>query len=631
MSTAAAANKWETPEFYARVADEERISAEQERARGEREAKHRAAQQAADKARDEEAQANLAAMEARIGEALEILKHGDPLGYLRDTFSKIHSGDVESIESIALAIACQSIVNSQGIQPGFGGDKGTGKTSSVKAALHCVNPSWILEGSVSDKALFHFLSAPGMIVFSDDVDLNPDVTATIKRAMSNFQSSTKHRTLDRDRKKAVVTIAPRQLFLFTSVNGTGDDQLKDRQFAISYQKSDKANKEFVEFVQDREESGQEELPLLHEVLVSRAIFDEIKNKLFRVIIPFAKNLHFNDPDQRRNVIMVYDFIKAFTVLRFMQRQQSHTDGDPENVITLKSEIEDAQAAIKTYKSMGPQIQALKLSKDELALWDFIYTEQGGEVSFPDLVERYAATEAGKRSATESRIRRLLQGRPERGEGGLVEKVAGLTITHEVREVSNSKKRAVKVIKCIRGPGIEEYAEFVTIDPSLVPCPSPVQDIPKERERKNEPHLEKEDSIDNNNNNNSILSQEKGRSIHKGDHGAQKGSKVCFPENGTRNKNEKNNLLKCSDSRKEPVGSSPSIGKSGDREGSRDKGAPQKRYKDMSWQELQEVLIAAGGKQENIKDHGAWLRYWKAAGGASGKKPPGHPAGGDPGA
>ena len=274
MSTAAT-NKWETPEFYARVADEERISAEQERARGEKEA----ALQAADKARDEEAQANLAAMEARIGEALEILKHGDPLGYLRDTFSKIHSGDVESIESIALAIACQSIVNSQGIQPGFGGDKGTGKTSSVKAALHCVNPSWILEGSVSDKALFHFLSAPGMIVFSDDVDLNPDVTATIKRAMSNFQSSTKHRTLDRDRKKAVVTIAPRQLFLFTSVNGTGDDQLKDRQFAISYQKSDKANKEFVEFVQDREESGQEELPLLHEVLVSRAIFDEIKNKL----------------------------------------------------------------------------------------------------------------------------------------------------------------------------------------------------------------------------------------------------------------------------------------------------------------------------------------------------------------
>ena len=38
MSTATATNKWETPEFNARVADEERISAEQERARGEKEA-----------------------------------------------------------------------------------------------------------------------------------------------------------------------------------------------------------------------------------------------------------------------------------------------------------------------------------------------------------------------------------------------------------------------------------------------------------------------------------------------------------------------------------------------------------------------------------------------------------------
>ena len=72
--------------------------------------------------------------------------HGNPLGYIRDTYSMIHSGDWESIDSISLAIACQSIINSQGIQPGFGGDKGSGKTSSVKATLHLVDPNWIIEG-----------------------------------------------------------------------------------------------------------------------------------------------------------------------------------------------------------------------------------------------------------------------------------------------------------------------------------------------------------------------------------------------------------------------------------------------------------------------------------------------------
>ena len=100
-----------------------------------------------------------------------------------------------------------------------------------------------------------------------------------------------------------------------------------------------------------------------------------------MVIPFAKLLRFNDPDQRRNVIMVYDFIKAFTVLRFMQREQSHTEGDPENVITLEAEPQDAIDAIKAYNAMGPQVQALKLSKDELDLWQFIYDIQGGESHF----------------------------------------------------------------------------------------------------------------------------------------------------------------------------------------------------------------------------------------------------------
>jgi len=395
-------------------------------------------------------------MEACRDEAIGVLQN-DFLQYLHDTFSLIHSGDQETITTVALAIASQSIVNSQGIQPALGGEKGTGKTSSVKAALHLISPDWIMEGSVSDKAIFRFLETPGRIVFSDDVTLSPDINATIKRAMSNFQGLTPHRTLDKDRKPIVIPIAPRQIFILTSVSDQGDDQLSDRQFKISFQKTDKNNSNFLDFVAERELTGQEELPLLHEVHVCRAAWEEIKTRQFRVINPYAKRIRFTDPGHRRDVIMLFDFIKAFAVLRFMQRNQR---GNLDNVIILEADAQDVEDAIKAFTAMGPQIQALKLSKDEMSLWQFITIDQGGEVSFPDLVERYAA--GGAKSATYTRLRRLIEGRE--GSGGLLDKIAGMTVTRELREVSDSKRRNVKVIRCHTKPKLNEYVEFATFEP-----------------------------------------------------------------------------------------------------------------------------------------------------------------------
>lgn len=574
---------------------EERRVREQE----EKDARNREEKAIADRAIDEAAKENSTGILSTHDIAISVLQYCNPLGYIRNTFSKIHSGDQESIDSISLAIACQSVINSQGIQPNFGGERGSGKTSSVRAALHLVNRSHILEGSVSDKALFHFLNKPEMIVFSDDVELSPDIVATIKRAMSNYQSRTTHRTLDKNRERSEVTIEPRQLFLFTSVSDKGDDQLRDRQFVVSYLKNDKSNKRFLEFIQTRAVTGQEELPVLPEVLVCREMFDEIKSKTFRVAIPFAKEITFNDPDQRRNVIMVFDFIKAFAVLRFMQREQSHTDDDTENVITLKAEPLDAVEAIKAYNAMGPQVQALKLSKDELGLWGFIVKEGGGEITFPDLVERYAIG-AGSKSATETKIRRLLEGRD--GKGGLVEKVVGMTITPESREVGTGKWRNVKVIRCHKGPGLTECVDFVTytpppINPTLVPCPFPVPNLSISGTGKNEPQSQKEEHNDNEFNNIISPVQKKVSNDRSGCCDIKPDSSLCFSGLGQGTGKINITTQLCPELRKSPTRSRPSDGKDRTTNGQADR--DETDYEGMSLEQLVEIQIDAGNRLDNI--------------------------------
>jgi hypothetical protein len=70
--------------------------------------------------------------------AIEIMKHGDPVDYIIKVYNRLHVGDTGIGKVMLLSIACQSILNSEGLQPKLSGASGKGKTHAVKAMFHLI-------------------------------------------------------------------------------------------------------------------------------------------------------------------------------------------------------------------------------------------------------------------------------------------------------------------------------------------------------------------------------------------------------------------------------------------------------------------------------------------------------------
>jgi hypothetical protein len=129
--------------------------------------------------------------------AIEILKYGDPVDYIMKVYNRLHIGDTAIGKILLLSLACQSELNSEGLQPKLSGESGKGKTHATKAMFHLIpDVGYKLEGSLSAKSLFYQPDLKAStIVFSDDVRINSDQEDTLKRAMTNFQQKTTHITV----------------------------------------------------------------------------------------------------------------------------------------------------------------------------------------------------------------------------------------------------------------------------------------------------------------------------------------------------------------------------------------------------------------------------------------------------
>lgn len=394
-------------------------------------------------------------------EAEEILLNGDPIEMFQKTFKTLHVGDVEVLNTILCAQCAQQALTTDGIQPVLSGSKGAGKTSAVKAALHLTPKEYLLSGSFSDKSMFHNPRLrSGCVVFSDDVVLSPDIISTIKRAMSNFQEITQHTTLIKVNKQLEVQelfIPSRVVFIFTSVHDVGDDQLSDRQYRISIEQSKESDKKYAEFLLKRLSEGRMVYPESHEVKVCREILKQIKKHVFRVKIPFANRIHFNDLSGKRNMGTFADFIQASAILHYMQRELIDDESGP----VLCAIEEDFEIAKEMFQA-NAKTRKYDLTKAEHALLEFIIL-MGGEITEQEIIEKYSKGGENK-TATRMQIRRLLNGRD--GKGGLCEKVPGLTVTKESRKVDEGQTiRQVNVIKAPEKSKtvITDYGTWVSLE------------------------------------------------------------------------------------------------------------------------------------------------------------------------
>jgi hypothetical protein len=314
-------------------------------------------------------------------EALGIHKHRDPREYILNTFNTLHVSDRDVGGGILIGCTNQSILNSHGVQPNLTGETGEGKTHAAQAMIHLFPPNYVLNETLSDKALYYLrddLKKAGLVIFSDDFTLSEVLEGTIKRAMSNFQGRTAQRISVKVGGQWVskkVEIPERIMWLLTSVDDKGSEQFVNRQIGFGVDASEDQDRRIVAFEKEKAAAATEEWPLTDEVLVCRELIrmikeDEVGNeRTFKVKIPFSGHIEWSDTKNRRNFPLFLDLVKGYAVLRFMQREI-----DEEGCIIATEK--DFDAAVRLYGSRAG-LQKLHVTEAEKRFLQ-VLDQEGGE-------------------------------------------------------------------------------------------------------------------------------------------------------------------------------------------------------------------------------------------------------------
>ncbi|MBN1134081.1 MAG: hypothetical protein JXA38_04050 [Methanosarcinaceae archaeon] len=347
------------------------------------------------------------AKEAIRKKAIDIMEHGEPVKFILDTFSTIHVGDEETAKTLLVSIGCQSVKNSEGIQPKVSGGSGKGKTHCCKAMLWLIPPKYAISTTLSDKVIYYMDIPEGSIIFSDDVNLNETMEGVIKRSTTNYQVGDTHTTLDGNRNVQSLTIPPRVSWWLTSVNDEQSIQYLNRTFGGDVNETEKQDKDVMNFQLKLAANGLDAYPLNEDILICREIIEEVKNHLFNVKIPYAEVIKWVDPSNRRNLNIFLDMIKAFAVFRFKQRVIEDN--------FLHAIIDDFDDASVLY-SCRAENQGLKINNNERKLVKF-------------LQERRAADTKEIQKAlkiSQGTVHNLLHGRKETDDSGLLGKTNMIT-------------------------------------------------------------------------------------------------------------------------------------------------------------------------------------------------------------
>jgi len=86
-----------------------------------------------------------------VEEACFILRKGNPLQFILDTFNEEHEGDRVVAECLAMSLASQSVINSNGLHVSINGDSGKGKSHTIDTMLQFIPPEYRIDGRMSDK------------------------------------------------------------------------------------------------------------------------------------------------------------------------------------------------------------------------------------------------------------------------------------------------------------------------------------------------------------------------------------------------------------------------------------------------------------------------------------------------
>jgi len=357
--------------------------------------------------------------------AEQILGRGEPIKYIMKTIEKKHVGDEFTEEGICISIAGQCCLNTAGIQIVVNGESGSGKSDGTKKHLHLVPKKWKRSTSLSAKALYYMDLKPGMIIFSDDVNMDPELEEVFKQSTTNYQEYT-FRTSVKDQERHTISIPPRINLFLTCVQSNVSDQTLNRQLVFETDDSLEQKRKIFELQRRMEVEGINPLEVTLRVLICRRIYAKLKENMFNVRIPFADRIDILDKSNSRIFPMLCDMIKGYAIFKWKQRKIDENGN-------LLAEIEDFERAKILFNSRVENT-VTKLTQVETTIVKDIVMHQDKSNGMGCSIGEIA-TRTGIKYHN---VDRLIKGRKDRDDGGLLAKMKGFkkedtTITEYTRE------------------------------------------------------------------------------------------------------------------------------------------------------------------------------------------------------
>ena len=351
-------------------------------------------------------------------EATRILREGDPLRFMLDTFSLDHEGDRTVAECLILSLASRSVINSKGLHVSITGESGKGKSHTIDTMLEQVPEELRLDGRMSDKALFYMEDLhAGSVIALDDVSLSDQMQEILKGVTTSFQKEFLYRTVSKDRTSQVCVIPQRCIWWVAKVEGAGDDQVFNRMLTCWIDDSEEQDMRVLgRILGDAATVPTSVLRSRREVLIAREIWKAMRPVY--VIIPYSQRIRFQNAENRRNPDMLLDLIRSFAALRQLQRESSVVEG----MVSVQADETDFSDAARLYELLNGITggQVTKLTKREAELIAAIRTIDQSEITIPQMQRqtKWAA----------SRISKLLNGYMSRGQcySGLLEKCPAIS-------------------------------------------------------------------------------------------------------------------------------------------------------------------------------------------------------------
>ena len=204
--------------------------------------------------------------------ALEILQHGNPIQYIADSCGRMVLGAEKAFKKLICCMAVQGVKQSSGLHPKLNGESGSGKTWVVLTFAHHLPSEAVVKGSSSNLAAFYHQDGDQVFRILDDYQAgNETLDTIIKQTSSVFHQKYDHRTVKKQ-EPVTLRIGSEQTWAITSVDGSQDVQVLNRQIPINVDDSEDLTRKVNVRTIARYGKGEEQFPEDETVKACREIW-----------------------------------------------------------------------------------------------------------------------------------------------------------------------------------------------------------------------------------------------------------------------------------------------------------------------------------------------------------------------